>query len=181
MSRSLRGLMVTGLLTAALAAPAAAQARGYVGLGGGISIPTGDFADAVKTGWFGQFLAGITGPNGMLGGRIDGRFMKHSYDVADASTRLLGANADIVLSPGMAASKLRPYFLGGLGVFNVNNKIAGSYGDGQTKFAFNLGAGVNVKTGARMSVFAEARYLSIRTDNSIGLIPIAVGFRWGGN
>ena len=181
MKRVLTGLVALGLVAGA-AAPAGAQARGYVGLGGGLSVPTGDFADGVKTGWLGQLIAGITGPNGRFGGRIDGMYVRHSWEaVDDASTTLFGANADLVVTPGAEGAKLRPYILGGVGFFNGKQKVGGVSGEGETKFAFNFGAGVNIKAGARMSVFAEGRYISVRTEDAIGFIPISVGLRWGGN
>lgn len=183
MKRSVVTLVATGMLTAALAAPAAAQARGYVGFGAGLSLPMGNFGDTYKTGWLGQVIAGITGANGMLGGRIDGMYVKHSVDgVSDASTRLLGANGDVVLSLGSMAAKLRPYVLGGLGFFNVKSKVGSIEGPGDTKFAFNLGAGLTVKAGSRMAVFLEGRYISVQTEgSSTGFIPISIGLRWGGN
>ena len=49
MKRTLAGFLGTGILSLALVAPAQAQARGYVGFGGGVSIPTGNFADGYKT------------------------------------------------------------------------------------------------------------------------------------
>ncbi len=179
MKRSVVTLVATGMLTAALAAPAAAQARGYVGFGGGLSLPMGNFGDTYKTGWLGQVIAGITGANGMLGGRIDGMYVKHSVDAGTGpSVKLLGANADVVLSPGSAAAKLRPYLLGGLGFFNVKSGT----GSGDTKFAFNLGGGLTVKAGSRMAVFLEGRYISVQTEgSSTGFIPISIGLRWGGN
>jgi opacity protein-like surface antigen len=182
MKRTIAGFVATGMLTVALAAPAAAQARGYVGFGAGLSLPTGDFGDGVKTGWLGQVIAGITGPSGMLGGRIDGMYVRHSWEgTADGSTTLFGANADLVVSPGSGASKVRPYLLGGVGFFNGKDKVAGVSSDGETKFAFNVGGGLQVKAGSRMHVFLEGRYISVRTENAIGFIPISVGLRWGGN
>ena len=180
MKRALAGL-AAGLLTVALATPATAQARGYVGFGAGVSIPTGDFADGVKTGWLGQVVAGITGPNGRIGGRIDGMYIKHSFDgVDDASDRLLGLNGDLVFTPGMAESKLRPYLLAGLGLMNAKTHVGYLETDGDTKLSFNLGAGFLVRAGARMSLFVEGRWISIRTDDATNIIPISVGLRFGG-
>lgn len=183
MKRFALALVATGMLTAALAVPAAAQARGYVGFGGGLSVPTGNFADAYKTGWLGQVIAGITGANGMLGGRIDGMYVRHSFDGSvDGSTALLGANGDVVLSLGSMAAKMRPYLLGGLGFFNVKSEVGTVESPGDTKFAFNLGGGLTVKAGSRMAVFLEGRYISVQTEgSSTGFIPISIGLRWGGN
>jgi opacity protein-like surface antigen len=183
MKRTLAGFLGTGMLSLALVAPAQAQARGYVGFGGGLSIPTGDFGENYKMGWLGQVIAGITGPNGMLGGRIDGMYIRHSLDAAtEGSIAMLGANGDLVVSPGNADAKIRPYLLGGIGFFNVKPELGSTELPSDTKFAFNLGAGLRFGGGGRMSFFVEGRYLSIQTEgNSTGMIPIAIGVRWGGN
>ena len=180
MKRISAGIVATGLLCLAFSAPLAAQARGYVGFGGGISIPTGDLADFAKTGWLGQVVAGITGPNGRIGGRVDGYFLKHSYDITDASLRFLGANADIVVSPGAMDAKIRPYLLGGIGIANGKEKIGDVESDGETKFSFNAGAGLTVKAVSRMSLYVEGRWMSVRTENALSMIPITVGLRIGG-
>jgi opacity protein-like surface antigen len=143
----------------------------------------GDFGDGYKMGWLGQVVAGITGPNGMLGGRIDGMYIRHSLDgTVDGSTAMLGANGDLVVSPGSADAKIRPYLLGGIGFFNVKSEQGSTEFPSDTKFAFNLGAGLRFGGSGRMSFFVEGRYLSIQTEgSSTGMIPIAVGVRWGGN
>src|SRR5688572_31035813 len=89
MKRTLAGFLGTGILTLALVAPAQVQGRGYVGFGGGLSIPVGDFSDAFKMGWLGQVVAGITGPSGRFGGRIDGMYIDRK------STRLNSSHSQI--------------------------------------------------------------------------------------
>lgn len=183
MKRTFAGFVATGMLTAALAAPAAAQARGYVGFGAGLSLPTGDSGEGLKTGWLGQVIAGITGASGMLGGRIDGMYVRHSFDSSvDGSTALFGANGDIVVSPGSATAKIRPYLLGGVGFFNVKSEVGSVEGEGETKFAWNLGGGLRFGGGGKASFFVESRYISVSTDpSSFGFIPISIGVRFGGN
>lgn len=179
MRRKIPGLMAAALVLGAVAAnPAAAQARGYFGFGGGVSLPMGDFGDAAKTGFGGLVIAGITGPNGRIGGRIDGLLLRHSSDVLeDATTKVIGVNADLVVSPGSSGAKVRPYLLGGVGM--VNAKVEDFEGD--TKFAFNLGGGLQFKAG-KMGVFVEARYFNVSTDpGSTSFIPIMVGLRFGGS
>ena len=182
MRRKISGLIPAALLFGAVAAsPAAAQARGYIGFGPGVSLPVGDFGDAAKTGWLGQVFGGITGASGMFGGRVDGMYVRHSLELPDASTALIGANADLVVSPGSAGSKVRPYILGGVGFFNSKTEVGSVEGEGQTNFAYNLGGGLLFKAG-RMGIFVEARYISVSTDpSSQGFIPIAIGLRFGGN
>jgi opacity protein-like surface antigen len=65
-------------------------------------------------------------------------------------------------------------------VFNVKFSGTGVTGDGETKFAFNAGAGLQVHLGNRMDFYTEVRYLNIRTEDSTSLIPIVIGLRFGG-
>lgn len=181
MTRIKTGLAAVALLlVAGVATPAAAQARGYVGFGGGVSIPVGDFADAAKLGWLGQVVAGVTGPSGMLGGRIDGTYSQNSLKgTGSGHFSLFGANADIVLTPGKRPAKVHPYFLAGVGFYN--SKLSVGTGNSSTKFAWNGGAGLQIHTGNRMDVYTEARFISVQTSGaSTNFIPITIGLRFGG-
>ena len=181
MNRIVRGLLVAGVVATVAAGSASAQARGYIGFGGGISIPTGDFGDAVKSGYLAQVVAGITGPTGKLGGRVNGTYTHHGFDgVNDARARFIGAMGDLVFTPGVPEAKLRPYLLGGLGFQNVS--ITSVPDDiSETKFAYNFGAGVNIGMGGA-KLFIEGRWLSIQTEGeSTSMIPLSVGVRFGGN
>lgn len=179
MSRKVVGFAVTLLLVGAAARPAAAQARGYVGFGAGLSLPVGDFKTCCNLGWLGQVVAGVTGKSGMIGGRIDGMYaankIKGGSSTYSAGTfKLFGANADIVLTPGKRPAKVHPYILGGVGFYNA--KVTAS----ETKFAFNIGAGLQIHAGNRMDVFAEGRFISVSTETKTNFIPISIGLRWGG-
>ena len=120
MTRIKTGLAaVAVLLVAGVATPAAAQARGYVGFGGGVSIPVGDFADGVKLGWLGQVVAGVTGPSGMLGGRIDGTYGRIPSRAPGADTFPFSAPTPTsCLPPANGPPKCTPYFLAGVGFYN---------------------------------------------------------------
>lgn len=178
MKRSMASMAAALLVLIAIAAPLQAQARGYVGFGGGVSMPLGSFGDAVDTGYLGQVIAGITGASGKLGGRVDGMYLTHGY--GPYNYRIIGFNADVVFTPS-AGGKAAPYFLGGLGMFNGKSTGTGVVSDGSTDLAFNLGGGLTIKAGARMSFFAEARYISIQTEGGkTAFIPISVGLRFGG-
>lgn len=182
MNRIVRGLLVAGVAASMTAGGAQAQARGYIGFGGGVSIPSGDFADGVSTGWLGQVVAGITGPTGKIGGRINGSYTRHSFDTLlddDPNIRFIGVMGDVVFSPGQPDAKLRPYLLGGLGFQNGKDNTATA--EGKTNFAFNFGGGVNFAVG-RMKLFIEGRWLSVRSDPaSANMIPISAGLKFGGN
>ncbi len=187
MQRVLAGLLAAAAVICSGAGQASAQARGYVGGGLGVSIPTGDFADGANTGFLAQIIAGVTAANGILGARVNGSWIHHGVDEADpnvdARVRFVGVMIDGVLSPGASGSKLRPYLLGGIGFQNAD--VSASTGNisisaDETEFAFNLGGGALIRAGPRMAVFAEVRWLSVRTEDALNMLPIVIGLRWGG-
>jgi hypothetical protein len=181
MNRIARGVLVAGVVASVAASGAEAQARGYIGFGAGASVPTGDFGDGYKVGWLAQVVAGITGPTGVIGGRVNGSITRHNHDTLNDNTaKLVGAMGDLVFSPGSGDAKVRPYLLGGIG-FQNRKLEEGQLENSVTELAFNFGAGISVATG-RAKLFVEGRWLSVQTDPSTtNLIPISIGLRFGGN
>jgi hypothetical protein len=181
MNRIARGVLVAGVVASIAAGGAQAQARGYFGFGAGASVPTGDFGDGYKVGWIAQVVAGITGPTGVIGGRVNGSITRHNHDTLNDNTaKLVGAMGDLVFSPGGADSKVRPYLLGGIGFQNVKLE-AGQLENSVTELAYNFGAGITVAL-SKAKLFVEGRWLSVQTDpSSTNLIPISIGLRFGGN
>jgi hypothetical protein len=176
------GAVVLGsLLVASAPGAAAAQARGYVGVGGGVSIPMGDFKDGVKMGWLGQVVGGVK-LNDMFGVRVDGSYGQHKLKATGGGNfKIIGAMGDVVLSP-KTSGNAAPYFLAGAGF--QNGKAGGS---STTNWAWNAGLGASVKAGS-VGVYAEARFLSTHNKGApagsskfSNAIPITVGVRFGGS
>ena len=186
MRHPVTGLTVLALLTTTMAAPAAGQkqdirTRGYFGIGGGGAVPVGNYADGAKTGFVTNLIAGFTTRGGILGARADFTWAQNRNKILDGNIRQLGLNADVVLTPGHRPNKFHPYFLAGAGIYNVHSSAAGVASTSETKPAFNVGTGVQVHLGHRTDLFVEGRYMTILTSgNNLGLIPISLGFRWGG-
>ena len=183
MNRSLVAVLAT-LTCAALATPAVAQkkdisVRGYFGIGGGLAVPVGDFSEGVKTGWLGQAIGGFTTRGGIFGGRADVSFGQNSLKGGGGKIQLVGGNVDVVLTPGHRPANFHPYLLAGLGLYNAK-PAGGATGSSETKLAINGGLGVQFHLGHRTDLYVEGRFLSIRTQSSSNLIPLTVGFRWGG-
>ena len=116
----------------------------------------------------------------MFGVRVDGSYGQHSGKTVGTTEvpklKLIGALADVTVSPKMSGG-VSPYVLAGAGV--VNGKPEG--GDGDTKFAWNAGAGAKFKAGS-LGLYLEARFLSVNTEGSkTNSIPITLGVRFGGN
>jgi opacity protein-like surface antigen len=168
-----------GLVAAPLAAQTDVKTRGYFGVGGGLSIPVGDFGDVAKTGWVGSAFGGFTTKGGIFGGRADLMWAQNGLDGVDGHQRMLGANVDVVLTPGHRPANVHPYFLAGVGVYNGKTSVSVGSGDA-TKLALNAGVGVQIHTGHRMDVFFEGRIVSFRASDALNFLPLVIGLRWGG-
>jgi Outer membrane protein beta-barrel domain len=178
--------MVSLVLGAVLAmgVTVAAQAQVSLGVGGGVTIPLGDFGDAAKTGWHGLGSLGYNLPSG-LGVRGDFYYGQHSAKGApsgvSAKWKLAGGLGNVLYSFGSPGG-IRPYVLGSVGFMNL--KVTASSGGASasassTKLTFGGGAGL--KFGAsNTSFFVESRYLTVNTDGSnANFIPVTAGVNFG--
>lgn len=162
----------------ATVAQAQAKSGGlYFGVGGGLTIPTGDAADVAKTGWNALAQIGYEMPSG-LGLRGDFYYGQHSLDDdlgVDGKFKLAGGLGNVTYT-FKSASKIHPYLVGTVGM--MNSKFEDF--DGETDVVFGGGAGVLIHAGTDSNFFIEGRYLSINSDpSSTNLIPIQVGVRFG--
>jgi opacity protein-like surface antigen len=172
------GLVLLAVMALVVAArPASAQSIRW-GLGAGLLMPMGDYADADKMG----YTAGLGGtynlPSG-VGIRADISYGTTSEKdgVGAHSTKILGGMASVVYAFGSAGPK--PYLLGGIGLSNVKVE-AGGVSDGETKVSFGFGAGVAFPLGTGGNrLFAETRYTSVSTTVKATFLPIIVGISFG--
>ncbi|NUQ91514.1 MAG: outer membrane beta-barrel protein [Gemmatimonadaceae bacterium] len=165
-------------LSLAVAAPAHAQA--HIGVSAGASFPTGDFGDAVSSGYNVNGIIGVSMPMSPIGFR--GEVGWNSFDFkggGNDKTRVLNGTANIVIQPS-TMMPAKPYIIGGVGAYNV--KVSGStvnalLGSSQsdTKVGFNAGVGLKFGLGD-LATFLEARYVTINTEGaSLNYIPVSFG------
>lgn len=177
----MRKVFLASLVLAAFtAAPAAAQGGLTFGLNGGVSVPIGDAADVVKTGFGGGATIMMRDPAGKLGFGIDAQWYRHAYD--DALSDLLGADLKQNLYGVLARLEYAPspslYLLGGAGL--VRGEVTGTddlpdFGDtSNTDFAIEGGLGFNFGPG----LYLEGKILNVFSDESQRFIPITVGIRF---
>lgn len=156
-----------------------AQAQGInFGVGGGLTIPIGDFGDNFKTGWHGIANIGYNTPTG-FGVRGDFYYGQNSLDASvDGKAKLAGGLGNLVYS-FQGAGPVRPYVIGGAGVFKAEAEV-GNVSDSETKFTWAAGGGVKFKAGTDSNIFVEARYVSISTSgDKTNFIPISAGISFG--
>lgn len=179
MTRTLR--LIT--LAAALAAPAVLAAQNAarpvsVGISGGLSLPTGDFADGLSSGYS---VAGhlYLSPAAMRSLRFRGDVSYDRWDIENtsASVRSLGVIANALFDISTSStSTVKPYLLGGLGLFN--SKASGDNSESDSNLGAQLGGGLNFQLSG-FSTFLEAKYVNVFADgNNVNWIPITFGVRF---
>lgn len=175
MKHLLLGASVVAL--SVVAAPAA-RAQAGVGVSAGISLPTGDFGKAYKSGYNVNGLVGFSMPLSPIGFR--GEVGYNSWDgksatIGDGTTAsVLSGTANIVLQvPMMVVAK--PYVIGGIG-YNWMKFDGGALGtDKENKMGWNVGGGVKFGLGT-LNTMLEARYITINTDDgSTHYVPVTFG------
>lgn len=187
----------TLLASLALAAPAAGAQRPMalesprlvrVGVGGGVSVPTGDFKKAFENGYNAQAFLQIKPPGVPVSLRVTGTFNR--FDLKDVQVGTGGAEGFGQIAGGLAnvtlhlpVGPISPYIMAGLGALNFKTSVeSGStdVSDSQTKFAINGGAGLALKLG-RMDAYIEGRVANVYTDEglrdvkTVEYVPVTFG------
>ena len=183
--------LATGLLAVAVGvglSAARAEAQGATrfdfAVGGGVSVPTGDFDNAAKLGWHGTAAVRVFPQAMPVAFQVDGNFARLSDESAlDISQQLIYGTGDVLYQfQTSEQTRFRPYLIGGVGVYNLDPKgnDVPANASSQTKFGVNAGAGFDFKAGAA-SLFAEGRFHNVFTDAfDTQFIPLTVGVRFGG-
>jgi opacity protein-like surface antigen len=189
------GVSILCASLALFSAPAAAQREAAlesshlvrVGIGGGMSVPTGDFKDAFDNGYNAQAFLMIKPPGLPLSFRVTGTFNR--FDLKDVQvagvesgySQVAGGLANVTLH--LLHGPVSPYIMAGLGALNFKTYLDTSSGDqdvSDTKFGVDGGAGIAIKLG-RLDAFVEGRIANVYTDKgvvdtkSIKYVPVTFG------
>lgn len=181
---AIRSVVLGAVLMAAVGtAPAVAQGAEF-SLGGGLTLPLGNFDDAAKLGWHGTGAVSFVPQNLPVGFQVDGSFSRLSDETPlDVKSQLIYGTANVVYKfKTSEETKFRPYLIGGGGVYNLDAKgnDVPSTVQSATKFGLNAGAGFDFKAGAA-GVFIEGRFHNVFTEgDNTSFIPFTVGVRFGG-
>jgi hypothetical protein len=150
-----------------------------VGVAGGLSLPVGDFGDAVDPGW--HALGTLTLGTAMqpLGLRLDAAYNQFARSATTPSV-LSGSQtaASVTLNPTyrlpMTNSPLSPYVIAGAGAYRL-----ACTGDAEcsatTRFGWNGGVGTKFSSFG-LRGFLEARYnrIAFRGGN-VSYVPFTIG------
>lgn len=173
----------------ALALPAAMPAQTTrpvsIGASGGLSVPTGDLGDRFESGFS---LAGHVyfKPASFTSLRFRGDVTFDRFsgkgpqsDAVNRSFRSLGVVANAVYDFPMqnTASVIRPYVIGGLGLFNTNESANNFDGDSESGIGVQVGGGLQFRLSG-FTTFLEAKFVNVFADSNRSYIPITFGVRF---
>jgi opacity protein-like surface antigen len=180
-----KGIAALGVVAALGATSAQAQQESgnliTVGAGGGIAIPLGDYSDFTKTGW--DFTGGVqfkpaTSP---VGFQLDGTYQQNKFDPSSAGKDdwVYGTANIVYWLPLAAETKIRPYLLGGGGIYHVKDKPTIGTDTSFTKFGINVGAGFDFNVQKNVGIFIEGRFHNVFVEGpDAKFIPINAGIRF---
>lgn len=140
----------------------------------GASIPVSDLSDAVNTGFNATGILGLHTPSLPMDFRIDLAYNEFGFKQASGNYHNLSVTGNAVFTFQTAnPSSIRPYLIGGVGLYNSSTSASGS--SSSNDFGFNVGGGITIPLSG-FNAFVEARYNRIATsDVSTQFIPITVG------
>ena len=184
---AIRSVVLGAVLMASIgAAPAVAQGAKF-SVGGGLTLPMGDFGDNLSTGFHGMAAVGFTPANFPVGIQIDGMYNRLGLDDddVDGNFRIIQGTANAVYRfQSSEDTKIRPYIIGGVGLYNgklSGDDIPDAFQESETDFGINGGAGFDFVAGS-VALFVEGRFHNVFTEGeSSNFIPITVGVRLGGS
>ena len=197
----MRKLALTSCVLALTAGVSASRAdsqtprKVQVGLGGGATLPMGDYADDVKSGFHGLAYLQYEPERNIWGVRGEALYTRGDFTEearGDAgvgpdakvysSTLYLGASA--VLLGRKRDRGLTPYLLGGLGYYRTTATIDGTVSQSVTESGVGYSGGAGVRFGKEMGFFVESRFHAFSVSPEGGakstyqMIPLSVGVRF---
>lgn len=177
------------LMASAGTAPAVAQGAEF-SLGGGVTLPLSDFGDQAGTGFHGLAAVSFVPSGFPVGIQIDGMFhrvgLNDDFSLGDdVNSQIIQGTANAVYKfKTSEETKVRPYLIGGVGLYSfklTGDDVVDPFGDAETDFGINAGAGFDFKFGSA-GLFVEGRFHNVFSEGeSTNFIPITVGIRLGGN
>ncbi len=185
MKRVLHMCGLAAALTLPMHVSAQASAGKSLGFGvsGGLSMPMGDLGDGAESGYTAAGHVFLK-PASMkaLGFRADVSFDKWGSKVSDnVKLQSLGFVANALFDVS-TSSMVKPYLLGGVGMFNTKAEynLGSTTGtsEGNTDMGVQVGGGLRFQLSG-FSTFLEAKYVNVFGDpNSMNFLPITFGVRF---
>ena len=132
----------------------------------GLSIPTGDFDNAVNTGLgLGGSIGYGIGRNTLLSGGV--AYHRFGEDFVDGHVSVVPVT--VAVDYGFSSSRtVRPWISGGLGLYNLSETVTDAFGttsDSESDFGFNFGFGIAMPMSSGNSFGAGFKFHHIVGNN----------------
>jgi len=169
----------------------------FIGLSGGLGMPTGDYSNAAANGW----QIGATGTHMLndqwgIGGDLAYHAWGGSQDANNAAELAFGPGSEFHWNSIQATahavmafptqSNVKPYATAGLGLYNMGLKLDSPSGNTSTtkaEFGFNVGAGMNFLTSSTMRWGVQGTYHIVPAKNDLGadvnFFQVGLNVLWG--
>lgn len=181
-----RAVMAGGALL--IAATAQAQVGKSYKFGGdlGAAVPLGNFGDGADVGYHLGGLFEYTPKSMPVSWRGEIAYNRNGLkdtgiDGLDGNFSMLNLVGNAVMPLGNKASSIRPYVIGGMGIYRVKasaefDGVTASQSD--TKMGLNAGGGLSFHLSG-FETFVETRFNSVFTDGSnMNFMPLTFGFKF---
>jgi hypothetical protein len=171
----MRKLTTITLISAALMLPATAHSQWNLSIGGGASLPTGNFGRGADPGWHALASIGLSSLMQPMSLRADIQYGR--FDVTDANQAISSGTLNLAYRFPSAGSVLAPYVIFGGGMYRFEC-VAVVDCDATHEWGWNGGLGTRfILMG--MSSFLEARiHLINDKSGNVRFVPITLGFRF---
>jgi opacity protein-like surface antigen len=176
-----RAVMAGGALL--IAATAQAQVGKSYKFGGdlGAAVPLGNFSDAADVGYHIGGLFEYTPKSMPVSWRGEIAYNRNGISDVDGNFSMLNFVGNAVYSFGDKASAIRPYMIGGMGVYRVKAAVSFEGEDisqSDTKMGINAGGGLSFHLSG-FETFVETRFISVFTEGSkTNFMPFTFGFKF---
>jgi hypothetical protein len=178
MRHLLLGATLAGVLLTAT--PGAAQRPVSLGLGGGVSIPSGQFRDGAEIGWHALATIAVSSLMQPLGLRIDVAYNRFEFRdappaLADENQWTGSATLNFTYRLPMTNSPMSPYLISGVGAYRSDCTFDIGC-EAVTKYGWNVGLGAKLYVLGFRS-FLEGRYhrTSRGEENDVHYFPVTFG------
>jgi hypothetical protein len=169
-----RILVLASLSLATLATPLYAQRPVFVNVAGGVSLPTGRFADGASTGWHALASIGVSTFMQPIGLRLDAAHSRFTAKAAGPDQAITSATLNLTYRLPMTNSPLSPYLVTGAGAYRFECFGGVSCGT-TTRFGWNAGLGFRL-AGLGHTWFVESRFHAVNASTgNVRHVPITFG------
>ena len=170
---------------------AQAQVMPHFGITAGASVPLSSFGDGVNTGYNVGGLVNVGIPLSPIGFRGEVGWNRFDLSGSDLSgnVRMINGALNVVMAPSTIMTA-KPYFIAGVGAYNVKTSIdqgalatpnglfdPSGQESSSTRLGFNGGIGLAFGLGS-VGTMLEARYVSVNGANggsSLSFVPVTFG------